>query len=112
MIVAVTAVAVVQVTIDDVVNVIAVRNSFVSAAFAVHVTSFVVAAGMSAGAGAGVIECALVYVVAMLAMKMSIMNVVDVIAMLNGGMSAVVAMLVSMIAVCFAISHFLLQFLW
>ncbi len=109
MVIAVTTVTVMQMAVHNVVNVIAMRNCFVSASFTVHVTSFVVGAGVTTRATAAVIQRALVYVVAMLAVKMSVMNIVNVIAMLNGSMSAASAMFMIMFAVCFAISHFLLQ---
>ena len=99
-VIAVTIMMMVKVTINEIAGVIAMRNSFVSTIFTVNMACLVAFAGVVAAA-----ELMLVYMVAVLMMKMSIMEIVRVIAMLNRCMSAVSRMFVLMVAVCFAVTH-------
>lgn len=107
MVVAVTVVAVMKVALDDIVGVIAVRNSFVTAAGTMYVISSVTCAAVTGAA----IEMMLINVIAVLMMKMSIMKVVYVVTVLDGGMSAGVGMLVVMLVVCLTVAHYVLRFL-
>lgn len=82
-VIAVTIVMVVQVTFDEIAGVVAMRHSFVTAIFTVHVTIFVTFARMTIA-----IQRMLVNVVTMLVMEVTIMQIISVVAMLNSSMSA------------------------
>lgn len=92
MIVAVTAVRVVQMPADQVVVVIAMGNGFVAATRSVLMPSVVTGAGMArcAGVGVGVAhrETVFVHVVLMRMMQVPVMQVVDVTVVLDRGVAA------------------------
>lgn len=98
-------VSVMQMTIDNVVGVISVRNRFMTAIGTVLVTFLVILARMPAGAAASVIERALIHMIAVLTMKMSFMDIIYVITMLNGGMTAVGSMLMFVVVMLFTSHH-------
>jgi len=104
-IVAVTFMAVMKVTFYEVVGVIAVRNSFVSAAFAMFVIGSVTSARVSTAA----IEAMLIDVIAVLMVKVTIMQIVDVVAVLYCGVSAGARMLVFVLVVGLTVAHYLLH---
>lgn len=103
MVVAVARVRVVQVTRDEVVGVVAVRDGFVAAAGAVSVSLVVRSAGVAGGAGRGVRAAdgdgVLVGVVAMHVVQVPIVEVVGVPVVLDGNVSAARAVGVRMLVV-------------
>ena len=103
-IIAVPAVSMVEVAVHYVISVIAVRNCIVPTRGAVDVDSFVLLAFVSARASACMLQAVLVYVVAVMMMKMSIMKIVDVIGMLDGSVSAFRIMRMLVVGMLFA-SH-------
>ena len=95
------AVLVVQASVDQVVDVVAVRNRFVSAAGAVHVTRFVIGAAVlgiaAVGVAVGDLDHVLVNVISMRVVKVPVVQVVDVVAVLDGDMAAPGTMLVGVV---------------
>jgi hypothetical protein len=105
-IVAMAAVRVMQVAVDEVVDVIAVRHRGMPATRAVYVTGFVARAGVSRRAGGRILGVDRQYVLFDLAagdrvMQVAVVQVVDVIAVLDRGVSAVLAVLVIVMFVRF-----------
>lgn len=100
---------IVQVPIYNVVDVITMRHTFMSTAFAMHVSGFMSFTGVVGSTVAGVTRInrkrTLVYMAIMVMMKMTVMHVIDVLAMLDGGMTTTFAMLVFVAFMCFA-AHF------
>ena len=107
MVVAVAVVLVVQVTIYQVVNVVAVGYSFVAAARTVNVAGIVTGAFVAVGASSGIgvvnFKSVLVNVVAVYVMHVAVMQVIHVIAVLYGSVAAVGAVLVVVIFVGIAL---------
>jgi hypothetical protein len=102
-IIAVVAMRVVQVTVDMVVDMVAVRHRLVAAGGAVHMTRLMAAAAMlrsaARGIGAAHLDGVLVDMVAMRVMEMPVMQIVDMVAMANSGVPATGVMLVRMVLV-------------
>lgn len=103
MVIAVSVVGMMQVTVDEIIHVIAVRYGFVTAAFAMHVGCIVAATSVAAGASSRVcgvdgermfVEVAVVGVV-----QMAVVDVVDVAVVQDGGMPAAGAVDMGMIVV-------------
>lgn len=92
-----------QVAIDQIVDVIAVGHRLMAAAGAVDMARFVPGAVVVGGAGIGVrradLDHMLVDVIPMRVMQVTVMQVIDVIAVAHGGMAAARAMLVVVIFV-------------
>lgn len=84
-IVTVTVMVVVKVTVYDVAGVIAMRNGFMSASCAMSMTCVVSTASVT---GTATIKGMLVYMIAMLMMKVTIMQVIYMITVLNSSVSA------------------------
>ena len=86
-VITVVAMGVVQVTIDDVVDVIPVGHSLVTTARSVNVVFIMTCAAVIGRAGVWIflihVKAVLIYVVSMHVMKMAIMNIVDVVSMPN-----------------------------
>ena len=114
MVVAVIAVRVVEVAVDDVVDVVAVRDRLVTTTGAVHVIFVVTSAAVSRCTAVGVcvghIESMFVYMVPVGVVEVAIMQIVDVVAVFNGGVSTVWSMhmcVVWMFVACvIRIAHF------
>lgn len=102
-VVTVIAVRVVQVTINQVADVVAMRDSLVTAARAMHMSRFMSVAAMIRGADIRIaianLNHMLVHVIFVRMMQVTIMQIVDVVAMLDGGMPAARPMFVRMIGV-------------
>lgn len=107
MVVTVITVRVMKVTVDEVINMIAVRDRFVTTSWTVDVSGLV-------GGALMLVTTVRIRVahwnrmlfnnsVFTLMMEMSVMEIIDVIAMLDGGVPAIIAMLVVVIGVGFAI---------
>ena len=106
MVVAVAAVRMVQVAVDEVVDVIAMRDCFVTAVGTVHVvgimrTACVVRRARS-GIGSALSERVLVDVVPVNVVKVTLVQVVDVTVVGDRGVSTTVAVLVGMLFVSLA----------
>ena len=103
MVVAVVAVRVVQVAINEVVNVVAMRYGFVSAAGAVYMSRFVAVAVMIWGAdvrvGGADGDAVLIDVVAVRMVQVAVVQIVNVAVVLDGGVAAVRAVLVFVVGV-------------
>jgi hypothetical protein len=101
-------VLVVEMAVDQVIDMVAMRHRFMAAASAVHVGGVVTAAGVAAGAGGGIgagdLNGVFVVMTVVGVVEMAVVEVVDVVTMLDGGMAAARAVLVGMICVCIA-SH-------
>ncbi len=90
-----------KMAVDQVVDMVAVWNGFMSAAGTMHMSGFVTPAARRALIG---ILCAdfdpvFVYMIGMRMMQMAVMEIVDVVAMPDRGVSAVRSMLVIMMGV-------------
>ena len=103
MVVAVVAVRVVQVTIDEVVDVVAMRHRFVAATGAVHVSRFVAAAvvfrraGVWVGGADG--DAVFIDVVAVRMVQVAVVQVINVAFVFDGGVTAIRAVLVFVVGV-------------
>ena len=102
-VIAVAVVLMMQMAIDEVVDMITVWNSFVTAVRSVHVRGVVAGAGVSTGACGGVVaadvEVMLRHDAVRLMMQVPVVQVVDVIAVSDGVVSTVGAVDVRMIGV-------------
>ena len=109
MIVAVVTVRVVQVTVDQVVDVIAVRNGFMAAARPVLVALVVSAAVMPGGAVLRVhgihVQLVLIHMIAVDMVQMPVMQVIRVAVVLDRGVPAAGAVLVVVVRVLGAGAH-------
>lgn len=105
MVVAVIAVFVMQTAVDDVVDVVAVRYSFVAATFAVNVA--VAAVNRMAAVRVGFIDaqCMLVVVTVVLMVQVAVVQIINVAFVFDGSVAAVCAVDVVMMFVGFA-GHF------
>ena len=105
MVVAVIAVFVMQTAVDDVVDVVAVRYSFVAATFAVNVA--VAAVNRMAAVRVGFIDaqCILVVVTVVLMVQVAVVQIINVAFVFDGSVAAVCAVDVVMMFVGFA-GHF------
>jgi hypothetical protein len=97
------AVRMMEVAADAVVDVSAVRNRLMAAAGAVDMTRLMAAATMVGGAVVGVLTRHLDHVLVDMTLvrmvQVTIMQVIDVAGMMDGGMATTLTMLVSMIGV-------------
>jgi hypothetical protein len=95
-VIAVAIVRMMQVPIDHIVDMVSVRNRLMAAAGAVAMFRSVGRAGVSGGAGRGIgigdTQPVLVVVIAVRAVEMAVMQVVDVAVVPNGDMAAASAM--------------------
>lgn len=103
MIVAVAAVRMVKVAVDEVVDMVAVRNRLVPTAGAVDVITSVTAAAVIGRAGGWIgtadLDAALVDVTVVKAVEMAVVQVVDVVPVTNAAVAAVRAVLMRVIVV-------------
>ena len=103
MIVTVIAVRMMQVTVDQIVDVVAMRHGLMTAAGSMHVPLVVAAAVVGGRACLGILlrhlDHVLIHVTRMRMMKMSIVEVVHVVAMLHSFVAASRPVLVLMIGV-------------
>lgn len=101
MVVAMPIVLVVEMTVHEVVDVVAVRDGFMAAAGAVDMVGGVCGAGVTGGAGGriliGHIEGVLVVVAFVRVVEMAVVQVVHMVAMKDGGVAATGAVLMGMI---------------
>ena len=109
-VVAVLTVGMMQVTGDEVVRVIPVRNGFVAAIGAMLMPGVVVAACVIGRTGVGVLArdayCMFVMMISMLVVQVTVVQIVGVTFVLDRGMAAIGTMLMISVVVSFAIvSH-------
>lgn len=99
------AVLVVQTAIDDVVDMVAMWHGFVATICAVNVVAACV--GMVAFGRVGGIHIKAVFVVMalMFVVQVAIVQIIDMIAVTDGGMAAVFAVNVVVVGVCGAVAH-------
>ncbi len=92
MIVAMVAVRVMQMAINQIADVVAVRHGLVSAAWSMHVVCGMTSAAMvrraTVGVGIGDLDPVLVHMIAMHVMKVTIMQIISVIAVPDSDMPA------------------------
>jgi len=106
------AVRMMQVVGDAVIDVVAMRDRFVTAIGAVDVTGLMAAAAVVGGAGVGIaarhLDHMLVDMIVVRVVKMPVMQVVDVAAMAHGGVAATRPMAMGMVGVAGvgAVRHF------
>lgn len=96
MIVAVIAVGVMEAAVDDVVDVVAVRHGFMPTAGSVHVAGFVPVRGIGASFGIGRAHFKAMlfhYTVLALVVKMTVVDVVNMVTVLDGGVPTIRAVL-------------------
>lgn len=97
------AVRVMQVAVDEVVDMVAVRYCFMAATWAVYMAGVVAAAFVLGSASIWVLGAdfndVLVDMVAVRVMEVAIVQVIDVVAVFDGGVAAVFAVLVVMMVV-------------
>jgi hypothetical protein len=109
MVIAVVSVGMVEVAIDQVVDVVAVRNRRMAAVGSVHMAFLVPAAVMGRGAAIGVggidLENVLIDVVRMWMMQVSVVQVVHMTLVLNGQVATAGSMLVVVVRVNLAVAH-------
>ncbi len=99
-----------KVTVHQITGMIAVRNGFVAAAGAVNVVGRVAAADVAGGTtvrirGRDFDGVVLNGPAVLLMMKMAVMQVVDVIAVLDGGVTAVLSVIVIVMVAVVIVSH-------
>lgn len=109
MVVAVAAVRVVKVPVDEIIDVVSVWNGFMSAVGPVNMPCFVSAAGMPRSTVGG-IRCIhrnrmFVHVIAMGMVEVPVVKVVDVVAMLHCLMATVSAVHMVVVLVFIALLH-------
>jgi hypothetical protein len=108
-IIAVIAVRMMQVTADQIVDVIAVRHLFMATILAVHMSLDVLATRMLGRAGGGIglrhIEGVFIDMIAMHMVQMTIVEIVGVALVLDGGVPAVTAVLMGVPIVFGAVLH-------
>ncbi len=109
-VVAVVAVGMMQATLNQVVDVVPVGNRFVTAVGAVDMSRFVACQVLSRSASIGIpvtdLEAMLVHVISVGMMEMPIVQVVNVVLMLDRGVTAAGAVGVVVTFVNVAFSHF------
>jgi hypothetical protein len=100
-VVAVIAVRMVQVAVDDIVDVIPMRYRFMAAPGSVNVARFVAAASMRPlfGSLGADFESVLVYMIAVRMMQMTVMQIINMIVVLDCSMPTVRAMLMVVVGV-------------
>lgn len=107
MVIAVIAMLVMQATIDKIIDVIAMGHRFVPASRAMHMVRVVTGTGLSMIAAVGVgladFDDMLIDMIAMRMMKMTVMQVVDMVAVTNGSVPAILAMLMRVVPMDIAV---------
>ena len=91
------AVLVVQTAVDDVVHMVAVRHGFVAAAFAVNVTGAGVYRMAAVGIGGVYFEAVLVVMAFVGVVQVAVVQVVDMVAVFDGGVAAACAVNMGMV---------------
>lgn len=107
-IVAVVAVRMMQPAIDEVIDVVAMRDRFVPAAGAVDVTGLVPAAGRGVAIGirSADLDDVFIDMIAMRMMQVPVVQIIDVPVVFHRSVAAAAAVSVVVIGVEFAVAHF------
>ena len=100
------AVLMMQTTVYQVIHVVAVWHGFVSAACAVAVFAASVHGVAAVWVGIGYVQAVLVIMLGVGVVQMPLLEVFHMVAVLNGGVSAVCAVNVGVVCVCLTIGHF------
>lgn len=106
-VIAVVAVLVVQPAVYDVVDVVAVRYGFVAAAFAVNMAVTGLHGVAAVGVGGVYIEAVFIIVAVVFVVQVAVMDIVDVVAVFNGGMAAALVVNVLVVGMGMTVVHFL-----
>ena len=96
------AVLVVQATVYNVINVVAMGYGFVSAAFAVNVVATMVGGIAIGRIGFVYVQSVFIVMTVVFVVQMTVMQIVNVVAVFDGGVSAICAVLVVVMFVGFA----------
>lgn len=100
------AVLMMQTTVDQIIHVVAVWHGFVSAACAVAVFATSVHRVAAIGIGIAHFQAVLVIMLGVGVVQMPVVQIIHMVAVLNGGVSAVCAVNVGVVCVCLTIGHF------
>ena len=100
------AVLMMQASVYQVIHMVAVWHGFVSAACAVTVFAASVHGVAAVWVGIGYVQAVLVIMLGMGVVQMPIVQIIHMVAVLNGGVSAVCAVNVGVVCVCLTIGHF------
>ena len=99
MVVAVVTVRMVQMAIDEVIDVVAMRHRFVAAAGAMHVAVAVMVGGADVRVGGADGDGVFIDVVAVRVVQVAVVQVINVAFVLDGGVAAACAVLVFVVGV-------------
>lgn len=110
MVVTVAVVRMMQMTVNQVTGVVAVRNGFMPAAGAVDVVGRVTTANMVRGAPVRILgrdfDSVVLHVATiLLVVQMAVVQIVNVVAVLNGGMTAALTVVVIVMIALVVVSH-------
>lgn len=100
------AVLMVQASVYQIIHVVAVWHGFVSAACAVAVFATSVHRVAAIGIGIAHFQAVLVIMLGVGVVQMPVVQIIHMVAVLNGGVSAVCAVNVGVVCVCLTIGHF------
>ncbi len=104
-IVAMVAVLMMQAAVDDIVDMVAVRNGFMTATLAVNVRAAMMGFVAIVRIGFVYFQNMLVIVAVVFVMQMAVVNIVDMVAVFDGGMAAIGTVNMIMILVGMAVAH-------
>lgn len=105
-VIAMVAVLMMQTTVDQIIHVVAVWHGFVSAACAVAVFAASVHGVAAVWVGIGYVQAVFIIMLGVSVVQMPIVQIIHMVAVLNGGVSAVCAVNVGVVCVCLTIGHF------
>ena len=105
-VIAMVAVLMMQTTVYQVIHMVAVWHGFVSAACAVVGLAASVHGVAAVWVGIGYVQAVFIIMLGMGVVQMLVVQVVHMVAVLNGGVSAVCAVNVGVVCVCLTIGHF------
>lgn len=105
MVIAVAAVRMVQTAVYDVIDVVAVRNSFMTATFAVNVAAAAVNGVATVGVGGVDVQTVFVVVTVVFVVQMAVVQIVGMVVVAYCGVSAVCTVNVVVVLVGFAFAH-------
>ena len=106
------AVLMVQASVYQIIHVVAVWHGFVSAACAVAVFAASVHGVAAVWVGIVYFQAVFIIMLGVGVVQMPIVQVIHMVAMLDGGVSAVCAVNVGVVCVCLTIGHFCMLLCW
>jgi len=110
-VIAMVAVLMMQTTVYQVIHMVAVWHGFVSAACAVAVFATSVHRVAAIGIGIAHFQAVLVIMLGVGVVQMPVVQVVHMVAVLNGGVSAVFAVNVGVVSMSLAVGHFVYSYM-